>query len=299
MKSDYDSLPIGVLTSAPPAGQPSVILQLAHGMCGCKERFMPLMEFLSMHDVACVASDLRGHGESVYTREDLGYMYEGGSKALVEDMAQITGWIHQKFPGLPVFLLGHSMGSMAARVYVQKHDQLIDGLIVCGTPGWNPFSHFSYAVTAAMNLMGAGRLRPALLSDSVSAIFNRRFAHEGPRAWTCSDPEVRKDFEKNPVCNYIFTVNGINNLMGLMIMTYREKEWQMSNPEMPILFLSGENDPCMRSEKSFHDAAMNMFRHGYHNVTSALYGGMRHEILNEKDKESVWTDILNFIQSNS
>ena len=101
MKSDYDSLPIGVLTSAPSAGQPSVILQLAHGMCGCKERFMPLMEFLSMHDVACVASDLRGHGESVYTREDLGYMYEGGYEALAADMRMVFEYMTKSYPAVP------------------------------------------------------------------------------------------------------------------------------------------------------------------------------------------------------
>ena len=299
LKSDFDSLPIGVLISAPSKGRPEAVLQLSHGMCGCKERFIPFMEFMASNGVACVANDHRGHVESERSVEDRGYMYEGGSRALVEDMAQLTGWIHHKFPGLPVFLLGHSMGSMAARVYAQTHDRLIDGLIICGSPSWNPLSRFSYAMTGTISFLGAGRYRPVRLSGSMSDIFNRRFADEGPLAWTCSDPAVRHLFHEDPKCNFVFTVNGFHNLMWLMIMTYRHKDWKMANPDMPVIFLSGEDDPCMRSEYSFHEAAKDMYRHGYHNVSSSIYGGMRHEILNEKEKENVWTDILNFIKSNT
>lgn len=293
-----DSLPISVLTSMPDDGRPAALLQLAHGMCGCKERFLPFMEYMADNGIGCVANDHRGHGESIRSSGDLGYMYENGGGSLVEDMAQLTSLIYDAFPGTPVFLLGHSMGSMAARVYTQRHDDLIDGLILCGSPSWTPFAHLGYIFTGAIDIFGGGRLRPAFLSDFVSRQYNRHFSKEGPRAWTCSDPEIRKEFENNPKCNYTFTINGMLNLMELMLMTYRSNDWQMYHPDMPVLFLSGEDDPCSRSEKMFHESAKDMCRHGYGNVSSALYRGMRHEILNEKEKENVWNDILLFIKSN-
>ena len=78
---------------------------------------------------------------------------------------------------------------------------------------------------------------------------------------------------------------------------YLSDGWKMSHADMPVIFLSGEDDPCMTSEARFHDAVRNMYNRGYHNISSAIYGGMRHEILNEKEKELVWQDILDFMKS--
>ena len=77
IRSDADSLDISVMTVAPEEGSIKAVLQLSHGMCGCKERFMPFMEYMARNGIMCVANDHRGHGESVRTSRDLGYMYEG------------------------------------------------------------------------------------------------------------------------------------------------------------------------------------------------------------------------------
>ena len=71
----------------------------------------------------------------------------------------------------------------------------------------------------------------------------------------------------------------------------------MTNPELPVAFLSGEDDAVMGSEKKLHDAAKVMAGLGYSNVSAAIFSEMRHEILNEVDKELVWNDILNFIRN--
>ena len=62
--STYDGLNIS-FSVARPKTTPKAVLQLIHGMCGCKERFEPVMEYMAARGVACIASDLRGHGESV------------------------------------------------------------------------------------------------------------------------------------------------------------------------------------------------------------------------------------------
>lgn len=297
LKSVCDGLGISVLAAEPDVPVPEMVILLSHGMCGCKERFMPFMEFMTRKGAVCVANDHRGHGRSVLSDSDLGYMYEGGYEALVEDMALVAQWIHKSYEGIPVFLVGHSMGSMAARVFVRKHDELIDGVILCGSPSWNPLSLAGYPLMAVLERIGAGRFRPALLSGLVSKVYNRRFAAEGHNAWTCSDPETRKAFRENVRCNYTFTVNGTKNLLAMMIDTYRNESWNVRNSSMPVLFLSGADDPCMISEKRFHDAAKQMYRHGYHDVSSVIYDGMRHEILNEKEKEYVWNDIFLFVES--
>ena len=82
------------------------------------------------------------------------------------------------------------------------------------------------------------------------------------------------------------------NILSMMSEIYDEGQWCVSNPSMPIMFISGSDDPLMLGEPRFHRSAQNICDRGYTNVTSAIYPGMRHEVLNETGKEEVWNDIL-------
>ena len=294
--SAYDGLEIGFAVARPRTA-PKAVLQLVHGMCGCKERFEPIMEYMSANGVACIASDLRGHGESVRSLDDLGYMYKGGYNALVADLRQVSEWGQAEFPDLPYFLLGHSMGSLAARILVKQDDSNLAGFIVCGSPSWNPLSVIGKWFTGAGCAIGFGHSHPEFLQKMTSDRYNRRFSSEGPQSWTCSDPQVRRSFKENSLCNFRFTLNGVYNLLSMMEETYKTGPWKISNPQMPVMFLAGSDDPCIISEQKFHKAAYAMHKVGYRNVTSVLYPEMRHEILNEIDKKTVWKDILDFIKA--
>lgn len=296
LNSAYDGLKLSA-TVVRPEGRPEAVLQLAHGMCGCKERYIPFMEYMAEHGVACVASDHRGHGASVLSRDDLGYMYEGGYVALVEDMKLVSDWTVKEFPDIPLFLLGHSMGSMAARIYAKKYDWMLSGLVICGTPGYTPAVWAGLFITGLLSLFDDGRVRPAFLQNMTSARYNRAFASEGRMAWVCSDPQVRREFAENPQCNFTFTANGMHNLLEMMLEANSSRGWGMANPDLPVAFISGGDDPCMGGERRLHDAAKMMYRKGYHNVTAAIFTEMRHEILKEVDKIKVWEDVLEFVRA--
>lgn len=296
LDSAYDGLRLGLVAISPDGSEPAAVLQLSHGMCGCKERYIPFMEYMADHGVACVACDHRGHGESVRTKDDLGYMYKGGYTALVEDMKLVSDWTAGAFPDTPLVLLGHSMGSMAARIYAKKYDGNLSGLIICGSPGYTSLAPLGFFLTGLLCLFNEGRMRPAFLQELTSSRYNRRFASEGRMAWVCSDPQVRKEMIDNPLCNYSFTANGMHNLLGMMMETYSSSGWRVSNPDLPVVFLSGADDSCMMGEGGLHKAASNMYLAGYHNITAAIFSDMRHEILNEVDKKVVWDDILDFVK---
>ena len=155
ISSSYDGLNISFIVVRP-QGVPKAVIQLVHGMCGCKERFLPFMEYMADNGIASIASDVRGHGASIKSRDDLGYMYQGGYKALVSDLRQVSQWGHSEFPQLPYFLLGHSMGSLAVRVYIREDDSDISGLILCGSPSWNPLSVIAKWITGAGCAVGLG-----------------------------------------------------------------------------------------------------------------------------------------------
>ena len=114
LDASAEGLTLAALESVPDAtgAAPRGVIQLVHGMCEHKERYVPLMEFFSAHGLVCVIHDNRGHGASVKSPDDLGYMYDGGWQALVEDVRVVNDWIHARYPDLKVILYGHSMGSM-------------------------------------------------------------------------------------------------------------------------------------------------------------------------------------------
>ena len=294
LDSAYDGVRLSAALVAPDDA-PKAVMLIAHGMCGCKDKYLAFMEYMSEHGVACVAYDHRGHGMSVRSAEELGYMGRGGYLALVDDMKKVSDWAEEMFPGVPLVLLGQSMGSMAARVYAKTYDSHLSGLILCGSPGYEPVSRVLRVLTWFMCLFNDGRGRPRFIQNMASSRYNKAFASEGPMAWVCSDPAVCKGMLQDQRMNFVFTYNGFHSLLGLMMQTYSKKGWMISNSWMPVVFLSGEDDPCMRGEEGLHHAASLMCSLGYHDVSSVMFRGMRHEILSEKEKMIVWDDILNFI----
>lgn len=297
VESAYDGLEISVLEVAP-VEKPKAVVFLAHGLCGCKERFLPFMEYLAMNGVACVANDHRGHGSSIRNEEDRGYSYQGGAKAVVMDMEVVADYIGKQYRDIPVTLLGHSMGSLAARAFLKQNGGRLDKVVICGSPSPNPMAPIGRAIVNMMNKRDSGKRRPAILQKFTSTSYNRKFKHEGYQAWTCSDANVRQQFANDPRCNFTLTVDWAKTLMDLFKEAYGKKGWSVSNPEMPIVFMSGEDDPCMISIRSLERAIKQIGDCGYKDVRKVIYPQMRHEILNEIDKQRVWEDILAFINGN-
>ena len=296
MKSAADGLQIGVMTCEPEERARGVV-QLVHGMCEHKERYAGFMEFLAGNGFASVIHDHRGHGESVGTAADLGHFMEGGWNALVEDVKEVTQLVRRTYPGLPVVLFGHSMGSLAVRACVRRGDEVYAALVVCGSPSLNPGVGVAKALGKAFAAVAGDRHRPALLENLVFGSFNRRFRDENSaHAWVCSDPEVVRRYDADPLCNFRFTLNGFIGLISLMQNAYDLRGWTPGNPRMPVLFISGEEDPCMLSRRKFLEAAETMRKAGYRDVETVLYPGMRHEILNERGKEKAWNDVAEFIE---
>ena len=294
IESKFDGLPISVLEIVPD-GNPRAVVYLIHGLCGCKERFLQFIGFLTSNGYACVASDLRGHGESICTTEDRGYMYGGGAGAVVQDIDSVVDHIHEHFTGLPLILLGHSMGSLAARAYMNLHDSRFDALIVCGSPSLNTFTPIAYVFLRSLCGIGYGRRRIRLIQTFISGRYNSRFKQEGYQAWTCSDSKLRSELAEAPRCNFIITADCAATLMELFRETYSSHGMKPERPAMPVIFLSGEDDPCMISREKFLKSMECMRVKGYVSVSYHTYVGMRHEILNEINKEVVWDDILDFI----
>ena len=293
LDSNYDELKLSVLEITPEAPRCRAIVQLVHGMTEHKERYVPFMQYLAQNGFCCVMHDHRGHGESVKSDDDLGYMYEGGWRALVDDVRVVNNWIRRQYPGTKIIMLGHSMGSMAVRSFVKRYDSRIDALIVCGSPSYNPAVVAGMALAKIEGWIMGSRHRSRLLTGIAFGAINKPYADEGVRnAWICSNRRVLEEYNADPKCNYLFTDNGYFNLFGLMRDCYNSDGWAMRHSELPVHFISGGDDGCRVSDRAFAKAVDAMRSVGYSNVTSHLFPHMRHEILNETRRDEVWQHVL-------
>jgi alpha-beta hydrolase superfamily lysophospholipase len=294
IKSPADGLGINTLAICD-NDNPKAAIIFIHGLCGKIDRMLPTMRYFAAQGYACIGFDMRGHGDSIKTEEDRGYTYRGGSKAMTQDIRGVIGWVEVQYPGIPIFIVSHSMGSLAARTYLKTDDTHIDGLVVCGSPSYNPLSPFARIFLRIYNLITGGRKRLERTQKFTSDLYNKDFEEDGFQAWMCSDPQERQRFFDDPECNYICTTDCSMTLMLLMKETYSKKGWHVANPSLPILFISGENDSCMISMKRFHQSAGFLNSVGYTDVSSIIFPDMRHEVLNEIGKESAWQAISEFI----
>lgn len=296
--SRYDGLPVSLLEVRPET-QPLAVLQIAHGMCGYKERYLQFMEFMASHGVMCIANDHRGHGRSILSDGDLGYMYEGGYEALVSDMRMVYEFGSESCPAAPFYLLGHSMGSLASVLYARRWGRELSGLILCGIPSRPALTPLMRTALKMLVYAGGGRRRLKFTQDLTSYMYNRRFRSEGSQAWTCSEPSMRLMIDGTATAGFYFTVNGSYNLMCMLDEAY-SKEFSYDAGSvlagLPVLLLSGEDDPCSDFASSLHRISKVLATAACPDIIIKTYPAMRHEILNETGKEKVWLDILQQIK---
>lgn len=302
VQSKCDTLPLSVLMLLPDQGDTCKgVVQLVHGMSEHKERYLPLMEYLAQHGYASVIHDHRGHGKSVRSEQDLGYMYEVGMDGLISDVLQINEFTHEKFPDLPVFMFGHSMGSLVARVFLREHDDCIDKLILSGPPSRNKLVDCGILLAKLQKKFKGGHSQGKMLEKISVGAYGKANAKAFPNeltisSWICSDPEVVKVYEESRLCGFTFTADGFLTLFQLLKYTYKEKGWNCTNPNLPILYLGGSDDACIGGADKFQDEMMVLKHAGYNYVDGKMYSGMRHEICNEMGKEEVFADIVKFLE---
>ncbi|MCM1158678.1 MAG: lysophospholipase [Bacteroidales bacterium] len=274
---------------------PIGILQMVHGMCEHKERYLHMMEYMAGLGYITLLHDNRGHGESVKDKEDIGYCYKTEEKGFVEDIFLITRRIRKKFPGLPLVLYGHSMGSLAVRAYLARHDDAIDGLIIAGSPAYSDGVPLGSFLVRRMIRIKGERYRSAGMQNLVLGNFEKRYKKENrPSAWLAAKESVAEEFERDSLCKFTYTLNGFETLLNLERIVYRAGGFQMKNPELPILLVSGADDPCYISERKWQQTVDRLLNLGYGQVTAVRFEGMRHEIHNEDGKEKVFLELDKF-----
>lgn len=277
---------------------PEGIVVFVHGMAEHKERYFPVMTYLAEMGYAAVAYDQRGHGATAASAEERGYFGKRGPEALVEDLLHVVLWAKGQWPEAKLFLFGHSLGTLVIRNLMKQHDDLMDGVVLGGSPSIDPLNSYGIFLTRVVQLFKGSRYRSRKVAMAIFKGHEKKYGSEGMHnAWLCSNRAVVQAFNNDPLCGFKFTVSGYRALLQLFARTYSEKGWKVSKPELPVHFASGGNDAAMRSLKEFSKSVECLRRVGYRHITTKVYPGMRHEILNELRKEEVWADLASMLRS--
>ena len=151
------------------------IVQLSHGMCEYFSRYTAFAKYLCGLGFIVCGNDHIGHGASVSRTADLGFFAKrDGWKYLVEDVKQLTDLMQRRYPDLPYFLLGHSMGSLVARLYLTDYGEKLSGCILIGTVGPNPGAISAAHLADSVARTRGVTYRSGFLSDIAFKGYNRK-----------------------------------------------------------------------------------------------------------------------------
>lgn len=302
LQSKYDNLALSCAEYTAEGGTQTNakgVVQIVHGMCEYKERYEDFIDYLTQNGYIVFAHDHRGHGGSVTANENLGYFGDKKGEAIVDDAALVTDEIRRLYPGLSVTLFGHSMGSLVVRAYIQKYEEKIDKLIVCGSPSKNSLAGFGLMLNGVISAFRGKKYRSRLMANASTGGGDDKFPGEGKNAWLTRDKTVVEKYNADEKCNFVFSCNGFSNLLHLVKNAYKKKKYPAKHSDLPIFFMAGADDLVIGSEKKWLAAQQFLRDVGYKNVTGKSYPKMRHEILNELGKEEVYADALAFIEKSA
>ncbi len=279
-----------------PATQPKAVIQIIHGMEEHQERYEDFAEFLCQNGYTVVTSDMRGHGMDA---ADLGYFKEkNGHFVLISDQVKIRKFIHYKYPGLPVYLFAHSMGTIIARVLLQLYSGYYDKTVFSGYPNYQAGVWAGLFVSSLLQKFRGPKYKSAFLQKASVDTFNK--AVKNPRTeadWICSNPETVDAYLNDPYCGIGFTCSAFHDLYCLMIQMHKPEAYKNIHETMPLLMLCGKEDPCVGGKKGMADSYHTLSAAGFQEISQITYPKMRHELLNEKKRHFVYQDILDFLNT--
>ena len=276
------------------------IVQIAHGMKEYFLRYNEFSEYLLENGYAVCGNDHVGHGDSLNGK--MGSMGSGDvCETLVADMRALFKIVKGKFPKAPYYLLGHSMGAFASRVYASKWAYELNGLILSGV-GEYDFAHqlmyrgLTLFCDIAIGLLGPNK-QIALLERIIFGSFMKHFEPVKTKAdWQNSDELMVKAFVQDPKCDFYFSLSGYRAVTGA-ITKVSGKKWAETLPKtLPILIFSGDEDPVGHFGKGVKLLRHRLVKAGLTDVSLNLYEGGRHEMIYETCRKDVHKDIVEWLE---
>lgn len=282
-----------------PEGDARAVVQVAHGMAEHSARYSRLAEALTDASYAVYAHDHRGHG-STGADADHGYFADrDGWATVVDDLRAVTRLAREENPGLPVFLLGHSMGSFLARSYVIEDSRGLAGLVLSGTAGHPGVLGKAGVLVAAAEarLRGSRHVSP-LLDKLTFGQYNAPFTpSRTPFDWLTRDPDEVDLYVADAKCGNTFTSGFFKDLVGGLLEINDPRKVARVRRDLPVLIIAGDEDPVGNHGKGPTAVRDQLVGVGVTDVSLTLYPGARHEVFNETNRDEVTADVIRWLDA--
>lgn len=289
-KDGYE-LSLGVFETASARG----CIQLIHGMEEHKERYESFAEKLRQMGYTVILSDMRGHGANApelgFFKERDGYLY------LLSDQMQITQYIKKRFRVERVNLFCHSMGTIIARNLMQTQSHQYEKVVLSGYPNYPGKRAVNYGIflTTLLAKIRGPKYHSAFVQDLSVGGFNKKIENSKTDVdWICRDEQVVQNYLADPYCGHGFSVSAFHDLYTLVTNMADPANYREVNKELPILMIRGAEDPSTGFDKGAQESVDTLKKAGFSNIRTITYENMRHEILNERDHEKVYADVIAF-----
>ncbi len=287
-------------TMEPDDGNIKAIYQIVHGMNEYISRYRDFAEFLCSHGFMVVGNDHLGHGRTVSSDKDLGYFADKNADTiLVRDVHRLKKTIQAQHPGIPYFIMGHSMGSFIFRKYLTMYGKGITGGIVMGT-GVMPAAVTGCGIflTNFLKLFCGDRHVSGLIKKIAFGAYNKNIPNaRTANDWLTRDNAIVDRYNADPWCTFSFTLNGYRTLFQMLSYDCKTKNLKTIPAELPILVMSGADDPVGNYGKGPQAVYEQYKTLGIKDVQLKLYPECRHEILNELNRQECYDDILSWLEA--
>lgn len=268
----------------PAPGKAIGVVQIAHGMGEHSLRYAGFANFLGNAGFDVYANDHRGHGRTAPKPHLLGDFGAAGWDGLVGDMAQLTRHARKAAPGLPLVLLGHSMGSFAAQQYILEHSALIAGVILSGSASLDRL--------LASNASPEDSEKPADLTA-----LNRDFEPaRTPFDWLSRDTAEVDKYIADPLCGFGVNARARASMAAGGARTIAPAEIARIRKDLPIYIVAGDKDPVNHHLEWLRPLGERYRAAGIRSVAEKFYTDGRHEMLNETNRIEVMNDILSWLR---
>jgi alpha-beta hydrolase superfamily lysophospholipase len=280
-----------------PDGEVKAVVQIAHGVAEHSGRYARFAQRLTDHWYAVYASDHRGHGRTSGPRGS--FAERDGWQTVIDDLHAVTARAHHEQQGVPVFLLGHSMGSFLARGYAAQYGSELTGLVLSGTAGGAGALGKMGVFVASTQARLRGHTHASGLMNKLSfGQYNAAFKPIRTEFdWLSSDPAEVDKYVNDPDCGFVFSAGGFADMLRGLAQVNEDRTVALVPKDLPIHLTSGDKDPVGASGKGVRHAADQFKRLGVRDVTVTLWPDARHEILNETNRDEVEVEILEWLDA--
>ena len=265
---------------------PKAVIQIIPGIKEHKSRYNELISNLNAAGFNVFISDLRGHGRSINGNYPLGYLDDGNK--LIEDQNVICDYLRGRFAGLPLYMLGDSLGAIIALGFIQKYDSKIQKLLLCSPLKYDKKQDFWYnSAKMLMKFQNKNKKSP-MVENALGDFSLDKLVKDG-------DEKVR--IKNDPLCNFDYSLLTMYNLLNLNKCVRYINRYQGTNKELPIQILFGALDELTGGREGILSLIKLFNQCGYMRIGNLEFPNMQHKILFETGKKLVYGEIINFLQN--